>query len=79
MAYLWNINIGLQSFDTWKIQLTIAINVISSKDVEEELIMHSRSNNTKFMSYNNADEAMRTRSNNIKFMSYNDADEVIFE
>ena len=36
--------INLQKFDTWKIQLTIAINFFSSNDVEEERVMHSKSN-----------------------------------
>ena len=51
-----NTIIDLQNSDTWKIQLTIAINFISSKDAEEECVMHSRSNNIKFTSYNDADE-----------------------
>ena len=33
--YLKDIIIDLQSSDTWEIQLTIAINFISSKDTEE--------------------------------------------
>ena len=40
----------------WKIQLKIAINFISSKDVEEERVMHSKSNNIEFMLYENANE-----------------------
>ena len=32
--------IDLQNSDTWKIELTIAINFISSKDAEEEHVMH---------------------------------------
>ena len=47
-----NVIIDLQNFDTRKIQLNIAINFISSKYVEEKSVMHSRSNNTKFISYN---------------------------
>ena len=39
--HLRNIRIGLQSSDTWKIQLTIAINFISSEDAEKERVMHS--------------------------------------
>ena len=35
-SYLRDIIIDLQSSDTWKIQLTIAINFISSKNTEEE-------------------------------------------
>ena len=45
-------------FKIWKIQLTIAINFISSKDAEEEHVMHSRSNNIKFISYNDASEVV---------------------
>ena len=37
--------INLQKYDTWKIQLTIVINFISSKYVDEERVMHSKSNN----------------------------------
>ena len=39
--------INLQSSDTWKIQLTVAINFISSKDTEEERVMYSVSDNIK--------------------------------
>ena len=46
----------LQKPDTWKIQLTIAINFISSIDSEKEHIMHSKSDNIKFMSYNDLSE-----------------------
>ena len=34
--------IDLQNLDMWKIQLTTAVNFISSKDAEEERVMHSR-------------------------------------
>ena len=37
--YMRNIIINLQNSDTWKIQLTIAINFISSKEAEEEHVM----------------------------------------
>ena len=42
--------IDLQESDTCKIQLTIAIKFIFSKDVEEECIMHSKSSNTELNS-----------------------------
>ena len=48
--------IDCKEYDTWKIQLTIPINFISSKDAEEEHVMHSKSNNTKFTSYKDANE-----------------------
>ena len=50
--------IDLQNSDTWKSQLTIAINFISSKDTEEERVMHSNSDNIKFTSYNDANEVI---------------------
>ena len=53
-----NIIIDLQNSDTWKIQLTIAINFISPKHAEEECIMHSRRNNIKFTYYNDVDEVV---------------------
>ena len=34
---------------TWKIQLAIAINFVSSEDNDEEHVMHSRSDNTELM------------------------------
>ena len=33
----------------WKVQLTIAINFISSKDADEESVMFSKSNNAELM------------------------------
>ena len=53
-----NIIIDSECCDTWKIQLTIAINFISSKDIEEEHVMYSMSNNIKFTSYNDANEVL---------------------
>ena len=45
-------------FDTWEIQLTIAINFIFSKDVEEERVMHSSSDNVKFTSHHDPTEVV---------------------
>ena len=53
-----NIIIDLQNSAAWKIQWTIAINFISSKDVGEECEMRSRSDNIKFVSYNDANEIL---------------------
>ena len=47
--------INLQKSDTWKIQLTIVINFISSKDDTEERVLHSKSNNIEFL-LDNANE-----------------------
>ena len=54
--YLRNMIIDLQNFDKWKTQLTISINFISSKEAEDEGVMHSSSGNIKFTSYNDANE-----------------------
>ena len=53
-----DIIIDLQSSDTWKIHLIIAINFIFSKDTEEERVMHSTSVNIKFTPYNNENEVV---------------------
>ena len=47
------ITIDFQESDTWKIQLAIAINFVSSKDAEEERSMHSKNDNEEFMIYDN--------------------------
>ena len=57
-TYPRNIIINLQNSDTWEIQLTIAINFISSKDTEEGRVMHSNSDNIKFTSWNDANEVV---------------------
>ena len=49
-----NIIINLQKSGTWKVQLAIAINFISSKDADEEQVMHLESTNIEFMTYGNA-------------------------
>ena len=50
--------IDLQNSDTWKIQLTIAVNFTSSKVSEGKRAMHSRSKNIKFTSYNDANKVV---------------------
>ena len=56
--YLRNIIIDFQNSDTWRIQLTNAINSTSSKDAEEENVMHLKSDNIKFTSYNDANKVV---------------------
>ena len=65
-SYLGNIIIDPQNSDTWKFQLTIAINFISSKDVEEERVMQSRSNNIKATSYNNVNKVVDKVFNSLR-------------
>ena len=44
-TYLKDVINNLQKFDTWKIQLTIAHNFISSMDNDEQHVRHSESDN----------------------------------
>ena len=53
-----NIIIDLQSSDTSKIQLRIAINIISSRNTAEERVMHATNYNIKFTSYNDANNLL---------------------
>ena len=56
--YLKDIIIDLQKSGTWKIQLTTAFKfIISSKDTNEERIIHLKSGNMEIL-YVNADEAI---------------------
>ena len=47
--YLKNISNNLKKSDTWKIQLIIVINFISSKVNDEEHVMHSKRDNKEIM------------------------------
>ena len=58
--YLRDIINDLKQSDAWKIQLTIAINFFSSEvDNDEEHVMHSESDNIKFMISYEADEVIK--------------------
>ena len=48
-----------QNFCTWKIQLIIAINFISSKDIDEEHAMHSKSDNIEILTCDKVDKAIK--------------------
>ena len=48
--------IDLEKSGAWNVQLTIAINFISSKDVDKERIMHLKSNNVEFKTYDNVSD-----------------------
>ena len=47
---------NLNKSDPWKIQVKIAINYISFKEIDEERVMHSNSDNIETMIYCKADE-----------------------
>ena len=50
---------NLKKSDTWKIQVTIENNFISSIDNEEEHAMHSKSDNIEIMINDEADEVLK--------------------
>ena len=56
--YLKNIMNNLEKSDTWKIQLIIANNFISSI-YDEERVMHSKSDNIEIMINDEADEVIK--------------------
>lgn len=49
---IWNIIIDLQKSYTWKTQLTIPINFISSKGIDKEGTVHSKSDNIEVTGQN---------------------------
>ena len=53
-----NVIIHIQNSNAWKIQLTVAINFISSEDAEEERVMYSSSDNIKFTLYSDPNEVV---------------------
>ena len=58
-SYLKDIINDLNKSDIWKIQLTITINFLSSKDDDKEHVMHSKGDNIEFMIYDNAGEVLK--------------------
>ena len=56
--FLRNIINNLQNSDAWKIQLTIAINFVSSKGAKEERVMHSSSSNIKLTPYSDGNDVI---------------------
>ena len=49
----------LQTTGTWIVQLTIAVNFISSRDNDEEQVMHLESDNIEVMTHDNVNEVMK--------------------
>ena len=57
---------SLKKSDMWKIQLTIAINFISSKDNDEERLMRSKSDNIEILINDEADKVIKELLNRSK-------------
>ena len=47
---------NLKKSETWQILLTIVINYSSSKDADEESVMHSKVDNIEILIYDKADQ-----------------------
>ena len=57
-AYLKDITNNLKISYTWKIQLAIAINFISSKNIVEERVIYSKRDNIEMMNYEKVDKVI---------------------
>ena len=64
--YLKDIINNPKKSDTWKIQLTIANNFISSIDDDIECVMHSKSDNIEIMINDEADEVIKYLFDSLK-------------
>ena len=65
--YLRGIINDLKQSDTWKIQLTITINFVSSKDDnDEKCVMHSKSDKTEITINDEADEVIKRLFHSLK-------------
>ena len=62
--YLKDIN-NLKKYELWKIQLTIAINFISSKDTDKVRVIRSKRDNIQFMIDDNATEVIEKLSESL--------------
>ena len=57
---------NLKKYDTWKVQLTIANNFISSIDNNEECVMLSKSDTIEIIINNETDEAIKELFDSVK-------------
>ena len=68
---------NMKKSDTWRIQLTIAINFIFSKDTDEEHVMHSKSDNIEIVIYNKGDKVIQELFESFLFRYQADLEELI--
>ena len=64
--HLKDIKSNIKKSDTWKIQLTIVNNFISSIDVDEEHATHSKSDNIEIMINDEAEEVIKELFHSLK-------------
>ena len=65
--FLKDIINNLKKSDTWKIELSIAVNCIYSKDNDEECVMHLKSDNIEIMINDKPEEAIEERFQSLRF------------
>ena len=58
--YLKDIIKNLKKSDTWKFELAMTNNFISSVDIDKEHVMYSKSDNVEIMINDEADEIIKT-------------------
>ena len=73
--YLIDFINNLKKSDTWKIQLILAINYMSSKDADEEHVIHPKSDKIKIMTYDKAGEVIKERFEWILYRYQTDLEE----
>ena len=57
---LWSIKLKkTENLITQEIQFTLAINFMSSKDNDEDCVIHSKGDNIEIMTYDKADKAIK--------------------
>ena len=57
--YLKDLINNLQKSETWKTQLTMSCNFISSKDIDEEYVMHLKSDNIEILTHDKIEEVIK--------------------
>ena len=71
---------NLKKSDTWKIQLTITINLISSKDDnDEEDVVHSQHDNIEIMISDEADEVIKKLFDSLKNIYQSNLGSIVFD
>ena len=57
--YLKDLINNLRKSETWKTQLTISCNFISSKDIDEEYVIHLKSDNIEILTHDKIEEVIK--------------------
>ena len=74
--YLKDIINNLKKFNSWKTQLTIAYNFISSIDNDEDRVMDSKSGNTELMISDEEDKVIKELFDSLKNRYQNNSESI---